>query len=102
MRFENGRYSAEESHERWGLAGSGFSRKRFFRDTINFSQPFAEPPKVIIAISGFDVYDVGETFRASLDVQAEHITADGFTVKFNAYETSRVRGLTVDWLAIGT
>jgi hypothetical protein len=102
MRIENGRYSAGEFHERWSLGGSGFSSKRFFRDKINFSQPFENPPKVMVAISGFHIYDVGETFLASLDVQAERITTEGFTVQFNAYDSSRVRGLTVDWLAIGT
>ncbi len=102
MRIENGKYSAGEFHERWGLGGSGFSSKRFFRDKINFPQPFENPPKVMIAISGFDISDVGESFRANLDVQAERITTEGFTVRFNAYDTSRVRGLTIDWLAIGT
>jgi len=101
MRIENGKYSAGEFNERWNLGGSGFSRTRTFRDKINFSQSFDNPPKVIIAISGFDISDVGESFRSSVDVQAERITTEGFTVQFNAYETSRVRGLTVDWLAIG-
>ena len=102
MRIENGKYSAGESHERWSLAGSGFSRRRSFTDKVKFSQPFADPPKVLVAISGFDISDVGESFRSSLDVQATHITAEGFSVQFNAYETSRVHGLTVDWLAVGT
>jgi hypothetical protein len=102
MRIENGKYSAGEFHERWNLVESGFGRKRVFTDKINFSQPFENPPKVVIAISGFDISDYGETFRSSVDVRAERITAEGFTVHFNAYDTSRVRGLTVDWLAIGT
>ena len=101
MRIENGKYSAGEFHERWNLAGSGFSRTRAFRDKINFAQPFDNPPKVMIAISGFDISDVGESFRSSIEVQAERITTEGFTVQFNAYDTSRVRGLTVTWLAIG-
>jgi hypothetical protein len=102
MRIENGRYSAGEFDERWNLGEIGFGRKRVFSDKINFSQPFENPPKVMIAISGFDISDVGESFRASVDVQAGRITTEGFTVFINAYETSRIRGLTVDWLAIGT
>lgn len=101
MRIENGRYSAGEFHERWGLAGSGFGRKRIFTDKIRFSRPFEDTPKVLIAISGFDISDVGESFRSSLDVQAAHITAEGVTIQFNAYESSRVGSLTVDWLAVG-
>jgi hypothetical protein len=101
MRIEKGKYSAGESHERWNLGGSGFSRKRIFRDHINFSQPFEDSPEVIIAISGFDIFDNGETFHISVDVQAERVTKEGFTVQFNAYDASKVRGLTVDWLAIG-
>ena len=101
MRVENGRYSAGEFHERWGLAGSGFGRKRIFTDKIHFLQPFEDPPKVLVAISGFDIFDAGVNFCASLDVQATHITAEGFTIQFNAYESSRVRGLTADWLAVG-
>jgi hypothetical protein len=101
MRVENGKYSAGEFNERWSLAGSGFSHKRFFTDKINFAQPFENPPKVMIAISGFNISDVGESFNASLDVQAERITPEGFTVRFNAYDSSRIQGLTVDWLAIG-
>lgn len=101
MRIENGKYSAGEFNERWSLAGIGFSPKRIFTDKINFAQPFNNPPKVIIAISGFNISDVGESFRASLDVHAERITTEGFTVQFVAYDSSRVQGLTVDWLAIG-
>ena len=101
MRIENGRYCAGEFHERCGLAGSGVSRKRIFTDRIHFSRPFEAAPKVLIAVSGFDISDFGDSFRSSLDVQAAHITAEGFTVQFNAYESSRVRSLTVDWLAVG-
>ena len=102
MRIENGKYSADESHERWSLGESGLGRMRSFTAKINFAQPFENPPKVIIAISGFDIFDSGETFRSSVKVRAERITTGDFTVQFNAYETSRVRALTVDWLAIGT
>ncbi|HZG51444.1 MAG TPA: H-type lectin domain-containing protein [Pyrinomonadaceae bacterium] len=101
MRIENGKYSADESHERWSLSESGLSRQRTFTSEITFAQPFETPPKVIIAISGFDIFDSGETFSSSVKVRAESITTQGFTVRFSAYETSRVRGLTVDWLAIG-
>ena len=100
MKIENGKYSAGEFHERWNLYESGIGRKRVFRDKITFSQPFENPPKVLIAISGFDISDFGQSFRSSLDVQAERITTEGFTVQFNAYNTSKVRGLTVDWLAV--
>ncbi|HEY0083459.1 MAG TPA: H-type lectin domain-containing protein [Pyrinomonadaceae bacterium] len=102
MRIENGKYSADESHELWSLGESGLSRVRSFTAKINFAEPFETPPKVIVAISGFDIFDYGESFRASVKVRAERITTENFTVQFNAYETSRVRGLTVDWLAIGT
>lgn len=102
MRIENGRYGAGEFHERWSLGGIGFNSKRMFRDKINFSQPFENPPKVLIAISGFNISDVGDSFRVNLDVQVERITTEGFTVQFNAYDNSRVSGLTIDWLAIGT
>jgi hypothetical protein len=102
MRIENGKYSADESHERWSLAASGLSRQRIFTSRITFAQPFEDSPKVIIAISGFDIFDAGETFSSSVKVRAEQITTEGFTVQFSAYHTSRVRSLTVDWLAIGT
>ena len=102
MRIENGKYSADESHERWSLNASGLSRQRTFTSKITFDQPFENPPKVIIAISGFDIFDHGETFSSSVKVRAEQITTEGFNVQFSAYHTSRVRGLTVDWLAIGT
>lgn len=102
MRIENGRYSSGEFDERWTLGESGFGRKRIFSDKIKFSQPFENTPKIIIAISGFDISDVGESFRSSVDVHAERVTTEGFTVQFNAYDGSRVRGLTVDWLAISS
>lgn len=102
MRIENGKYSAGEFNERWSLAEIGFGRKRIFSDKINFSQPFENPPNVMIAITGFNISDVGESFSSSFDVLAQRITTEGFTVQFTAYDTSRVRGLTVDWLAIGT
>ena len=72
MRIENGSYTAGECHPRWGLADG--TRKRTFRDNIDFSEPFESPPKVVTAIPGFDIFDVGESFRASVYVQAERIS----------------------------
>jgi len=102
MRIENGRYSAGESQELWTLGEGSFSRKRIFSDKIDFPQPFAGPPKVMVAISGLDIIDERSTSRKSFDVQAIRITTEGFTVQFTAYGDSRVMGLTVDWLAVGT
>jgi hypothetical protein len=102
MRIENGKYSADEFQERWSLGESGIGRKRIFSEIIKFTQPFENPPKVIIALSGFDIFDNSSEYsRTSLDVQAARITIEGFTVQFIAYDTSRVKRLTVDWLAIG-
>jgi hypothetical protein len=102
MRIETGKYSAGEFHELWTLGESGVSRKRTFSDEINFPRPFASPPKVMIAISGLDIIDEGAESRKSFDVQATRITTKGFTIQFAAYGDSRVMGLTVDWLAVGT
>jgi hypothetical protein len=96
MRIENGTYLAGVSHPRWNLFEGGGNRT--FRDKINFSQPFQSPPKLLVAVSGFDIQ--GE-YRVSVDVRAERITEGGFDVRINAGNASGVWEVTINWIAVG-
>lgn len=96
MRIENGSYVVGVSHPRWNLFEGGSNRT--FRDVINFSKPFQSPPKVLVAVSGFDIR--GE-YRVSVDVRAEKITVVGFAVSISTSNVSDVWEVTVNWMAAG-
>lgn len=85
------------SHPRWNLFEGGGNRT--FRDAINFSQPFQSPPKLLVAVSGFDIR---EEYRVSVDVRAERITEGGFYVRISTSNASEVWEVTVNWIAVGS
>lgn len=96
MRIENGSYLVGVSHPRWNLFEGGGNRT--FRDVINFSQPFETPPKLLVAVSGFDIRG---DYRVSVDVRAERITEGGFDVRISTSNASEVWEVTVNWIAVG-
>lgn len=96
MRIENGSYLVGVSHPRWNLFEGGGDRT--FRDMINFTQPFQSPPKLLVAVSGFDIHG---DYRVSVDVRAERITEEGFGVRISTSNASEVWEVTVNWIAVG-
>ena len=93
MRIESGKYLAGVSHPRWNLYDAGGGA---FKDEIDFPQPFQSPPKLLIAISGFDI----RIDCPNVGVQAVRVTENGFDVHISSSQ-GRVWELTVDWMAVG-
>jgi hypothetical protein len=71
---------------------------RSFRARIDFATPFAAPPLVHVAISGFDV-DHGDTAR--LRVNAEAISPASFDLVLTTWRGTKVYSAITSWLAIG-
>ncbi len=82
-RFEGGPEPAPKIYERW----------------ISFDSPFANVPLIQVAVAGFDI-DNRDTAR--LKVRAERVTANGFMLVIETWRHTRVYGVDVSWLAIGT
>jgi hypothetical protein len=82
-RFEGEPEPAPKTYERW----------------ISFDSPFANVPLIQVAVAGFDI-DNRDTVR--LKVRAERITANGFMLVIETWRHTRVYGVDVSWLAIGT
>lgn len=94
MRIESGKYSAGTSHPHWGLSERG---KASFRDRVSFSQPFAEPPRLIIAISGLDIRN---DYTTSVTAETQRVAADGFGLRISTAHGG-VQEVTLTWMAIG-
>ncbi|WP_246448814.1 H-type lectin domain-containing protein [Paracoccus amoyensis] len=71
---------------------------RHIRKQIIFDKPFFTAPVVQVSISMWDI-DGGSNQRA--DLQAENVTASGFTLVFRTWGDTRVARIRADWLAIG-
>jgi len=94
MRIESGKYSPGMSHPHWGLSERG---RASFRDRVSFSQPFAEPPRLIVAISGLDIRN---DYAASVTAEAEGVAVDGFGLRIST-GYGGVEEVTLTWVAIG-
>ncbi len=82
-----------EGGEMW--TGQG-PRER--RTPIRFKEAFRTPPMVQIGISLWDV-DTSSALRA--EVQAEHITTEGFDAVFRTWSDTRIARIRASWTAIG-
>lgn len=68
------------------------------RSTIKFGQPFRSAPVIQIGVSLWDV-DTSSALRA--EVQAEEITAEGFTAVFRTWSDTKIARIRASWTAIG-
>lgn len=93
MRIESGKYSVGIGHSRWYLNESG---KRSFRDTVNFSEPFAEPPKIITGITSLDIRN---GYSTSVIIEVQNVTREGFSLRIDTNEGG-IQELTLSWTAI--
>lgn len=75
--------------------GSG---PRSVRRQVSFSQPFREPPTVIVNMSMWDV-DQGSNQRG--DISAQNVTRDGFELVFKTWGDTRVARVRASWTAMG-
>lgn len=84
--FENG-------GDMW--TGSG-PRER--RERVTFSETFAEPPVVQVAVS---LWDVSNGANLRTDIGAENIDTGGFDLVFRTWQDSQVARVRLNWVAFG-
>lgn len=82
------------SHPHRGLNERG---RASFRGRVSFSQPFAEPPRLIIAISGLDIRN---DYPTSVTAETERAAVDGFGLR-SSMAYGGVQEVTLTWVAIG-
>lgn len=69
---------------------------RVVRVPVTFEAPFAKAPKVV---AGIDYLDVADGPNTRLQVRAEDIRADGFTLVFRTWADTVVFGCAASWVA---
>ncbi len=65
---------------------------------VVFSERFRAPPAVQCALS---MWDIDNSTNARVEVSAEAITEEGFTVVFRTWADTHVARARVCWMAIG-
>ncbi|MBF0184612.1 MAG: H-type lectin domain-containing protein [Magnetococcales bacterium] len=95
LQTENGSLIAKKGDNNWKLTDI-FARQRQFRQRITFTQPFAQPPKIMLGITLLEL--PGEKLR--LQARAEEIDRHGFTLLFESRSDSRIEEMQVDWFAV--
>ncbi|MFC3571601.1 H-type lectin domain-containing protein [Paracoccus sp. TOH] len=65
---------------------------------VRFDESFAEPPVVHVGLS---MWDVDRNANQRADIQAAHITTDGFELQFRTWGDTRVARVRASWMAIG-
>jgi hypothetical protein len=91
---QSGTVGAGMGTQGWSLlTGTG---ERAIRLPVRFPQPFPRPPTVTVALSMFDIID-GSNIR--LQVDAQDVTAEGFTAVIKTWADSQVFHTTLSWVA---
>ncbi len=67
-------------------------------EKISFDQEYANPPEVIVALSGINT---GSDWNARLEVYAENITCQGSDIVIRTWRQSNVLYARVSWIAVG-
>jgi len=83
----------EDGSEMW--TGEGV---REHRHLVGFRANFETPPVVHLGLSMWDI-DMASNQR--VDITADEVTAQGFTIVFRTWGDTRVARVRADWLAIG-
>lgn len=83
----------EDGGEMW--TGTG---PREVRRVVEFDEPFARAPVVQVAVAMLDM-DSASNHR--IDISADMVTEDSFTVVFKTWGDTRVARARADWIAIG-
>ena len=71
---------------------------REMRREIIFSSPFLTTPVVQVALS---MWDLDQATNARVDLTADGICEQGFTLVFRTWGDTRVARARADWMAIG-
>lgn len=71
---------------------------RVVRQAVMFSDAFAAPPVVHVAIG---MWDIEAKANQRADIGAERISETGFEIVFRTWGDTRVARIRAEWLAIG-
>ncbi|HEY5892753.1 MAG TPA: H-type lectin domain-containing protein [Chthoniobacterales bacterium] len=95
-------FCAGVNSEGWNLARipeSDLDVPRTFSAEITFSKPFNSAPLVHASLTGFDL---DQRDSARISVVVSDVTAAGFVTSVTTWMETRVYGVEVSWLAIGS
>jgi hypothetical protein len=91
---QSGSVGAGMTNPGWSLlTGTG---ERVMKLPVRFPQAFARPPAVTVALSMFDIVQ-GTNIR--LQVDAQEITAEGFSAVIKTWADSQIYYTTLSWVA---
>ena len=83
----------KDGGEMWTATGNREKRR-----TIKFKEPFLSPPAVHCSLT---LWDIDSQTNVRADLEAEHITSEGFDVVFRTWGDTKVARVRVGWFAIG-
>jgi hypothetical protein len=90
-------FYAGENENAYMHTGSG---ERSYYKNVIFSERFNAPPKVMIAIQGYDAAS-SQVSSIRLTVEALDITETGFKIHYKTWWDSKIYGVWASWIAIG-
>ena len=68
------------------------------RHQLTFAEAFAEAPSVMVAIS---MWDIDHKHTSRVDITAQKISTNGFSLVFRTWGDTRVARVRADWTALG-
>lgn len=71
---------------------------RELRRIVEFSEAFVAPPLVQTSLS---MLDIDQSTNHRVDISAEEVHEDGFTIVFRTWGDTRVARVRADWVAFG-
>ncbi|MCC7321498.1 MAG: H-type lectin domain-containing protein [Rubellimicrobium sp.] len=71
---------------------------REVRRAVRFAEPFLRPPAVQVTLT---MWDIASGANDRVDVAADEVGCDGFTLRFRTWGDTRIARIRVGWQAIG-
>ncbi len=98
MKLQSGTtYNGSFQDNTWKL-NQGPVGERLFTRAVTFESKFAQPPKVVIGLSGLDV---DATKNNRVQVTAKNITESGFVVEYKTWYDTVMYSVWTNWVAYG-
>lgn len=72
---------------------------RQLRRIIEFEEAFSEAPLVQTSLS---MLDIDQSTNHRVDISAEDVTEEGFTIVFRTWGDTKIARVRADWIAFGT
>lgn len=84
-----------------GYSLNGGKGERTYVEPIAFDKPYTAPPKVIVALSGYDATSDPNDETLRVQISATKITKNGFTLRIKTWGNGRVGAVWGGWIAVG-